>query len=184
MVSFHLHLTLNCFLAFLAEASFWQDIVILTSRQLCNSRLQTRFSLVSAAWPARSCAVFRQVFVERRRYRHSSLRLAAPLPRQGLAEALEGLAMLCWVYNNYVLKFKILSRRLKQIMLTYMVTVTNQHGWVYNNTNYFRYSIYIARRWSRQIQDMTRRPIGSAENVLQFWVDWSCILPRFVHRLD
>ena len=31
---------------------------------------------------------------------------------------------------------------------------------------------------------MTRKPICSAENVLQFWVDWSCILPRFVHRLD
>ena len=31
---------------------------------------------------------------------------------------------------------------------------------------------------------MMRRPIGSAENVLQFLVDCSCILPRFVHRLD
>ena len=88
------------------------------------------FWLVLAAWPAQSCAVLRQVFVEWRRYRHSSLRLAAPLPRLGLAEALEGLAMLCWVYNDYVLKFKILSRRLKQIILTYMATVTSQDGWV------------------------------------------------------
>ena len=24
----------------------------------------------------------------------------------------------------------------------------------------------------------------AVENVLQFWVDWSCILARFVHRLD
>ena len=29
MVSFHFHLTLYCFLAFLAEASFWQDIIFL-----------------------------------------------------------------------------------------------------------------------------------------------------------
>ena len=114
------------------------------SSQPGNSRLQTRFWLVSAAWPARSCAVLRQVFVERRRYRHSSLRLAAPLPRLGLAEALEFLAMLCWVYNDYVLKFNILNRRLKQIMLTYMDTMKSKDGWVYNNMNYFRYSIYIA----------------------------------------
>ena len=114
------------------------------SSQPGNSRLQTRFWLVSAAWPARSCAVLRQVFVERRRYRHSLLRLAAPLPRLGLAEALEFLAMLCWVYNDYVLKFNILNRRLKQIMLTYMDTMKSKDGWVYNNMNYFRYSIYIA----------------------------------------
>ena len=57
--------------------------------------------------------------------------------------------MLCWVYNDYVLKFKILSRRLKQTMLTYMDTVTSQDGCVYNNMNYFRYSIYIARLVSR-----------------------------------
>ena len=31
---------------------------------------------------------------------------------------------------------------------------------------------------------MMRRPISFAENVLQFLVDWSCILPRFVHTLD
>ena len=24
----------------------------------------------------------------------------------------------------------------------------------------------------------------AVENVLQFWVDWSCRLARFVHRLD
>ena len=81
------------------------------SRQLCNFRLQTQFWLVSAAWPVRSCTVFRQVFVERRRYRHLSLRLTAPLPRLGLAKALEGLAMLCWFYNHYVLKLKNMRRR-------------------------------------------------------------------------
>ena len=84
--------------------------------------------MVLAAWPVESFEVFRKVFVKRRKYWQSLLKLTAPLPRQGLAEALEGLAMLCWVYNNYVLKFKILSRRLKQIMLTYMVTVTSQDG--------------------------------------------------------
>ena len=128
-------------------ASHWSTLLhyhITASSQPGNSRLQTRFWLVSPAWPARSCAVLSQVFVERRRYRHSSLRLAAPLPRLGLAEALEGLAMLCWVYNDYVL-FNIMSRRLKQIMLTHMDTVTSKDGWVYNNMNYFRYSIYIAR---------------------------------------
>ena len=93
------------------------------SSQPCNSHLQTRFWLVSASWPARSCAVFKQVFVERRRYRHSSFRLAAPLPCLGPAEALEGLAMLCWVYNDFLLKFNILSRRL---MLKYMDTVTSK----------------------------------------------------------
>ena len=98
------------------------------SSQPCNSRLQIRFWLVWAAWPARSCAVLRQVFVERRRYPHSSLRLAAPLPRLGLAEALEFLAMLCWVYIDYVLKFNILKRRLKQIMLTYMDTMKSKDG--------------------------------------------------------
>ena len=103
---------------------------ITASSQPGNSRLQTWFWLVSAAWPAQSCAVLSQVFVKQGRYRHSSLRLAAPLPRLGLAEALEVLAMLCWVYNDYLLKFKILSRRLKQIMLTYMATVTSQDGWV------------------------------------------------------
>ena len=115
------------------------------SSQACNSRLQTRFWLVSAAWPAQSCAVFRQVFVKRRRYRHSSLRLATPLPRLGLAKALEGLAMLCWVYNDHVQKFKSLSRILKQIRLTYMDTLRSKDSWVYNNMNYFRYSIDIDR---------------------------------------
>ena len=133
----------------LSNTSLWNIMFALLhktdSSQPCNFRLQTRFWLVSAAWPARSSAVFRQVFVERRTYRHSALRLAAPLPRLGLAKALEGLAMLCWVYNDYALKSKILSRRLKQIMLTYMDTVTSQDGWVYNDMNYFRYSIYIAR---------------------------------------
>ena len=55
-----------------------------------------------------------------------------------------GLAMLCWIYNNYILKFQILRRRLKQILLTYMDTVTIQDGWIYNNTKYFRYLIYEA----------------------------------------
>ena len=152
------------------------------SSQPCNSCLQTRFWLVSAAWPARSCAVFRQVFVERRRYWQSSLRLAAPLPRLGLAEALEGLAMLCWVYNDYVLK-NILSRRLKQTMLTYMDTVTSKMAefiitWIISDT------LSILQGWSQQIQDMTRRPVSSVKNVLQFQDDWNCILARFVHRLD
>ena len=151
------------------------------SSQPCNSCLQTQLGLVSAAWPERSSAVFRQVFVERRRYWHLSLRLAAHLPCLGLAKALEGLAMLRWVYNDYVLKLKILSYRLKKIMLTYMDTVTSQEfiiTWIIADT------LSILLRWSQQIQDMTRRPVSSVKNVLQFWVNWSCILARFVHRLD
>ena len=50
---------------------------------------------------------------------HSSLRLTAPLPHLGLAEALEGLEMLFWVYNGYVLKLKNMKRKLKQKLLTY-----------------------------------------------------------------
>ena len=64
------------------------DVFITAYSQPGNSRLQTGFWLVLAAWPRRRCTVFRQVFVERQRYRHSALRLAAPPPRLGLAEAL------------------------------------------------------------------------------------------------
>ena len=66
-------------------------------------------------------------------------------------------------------------------MLTYMDTVTSQDGWVYNYTNYFRYSIYIGRmipadsRYDEKVHlpEYTSIPVPQYTSIPVFW--FACI---------